>query len=78
MGTHIRADRAASEVPGEEVVQVGGVFGQAAQRVGRGIHGEPITLRPPDDLAPAGAVRPFAVLQHNHRLGPTGAMPVSQ
>ena len=55
----------------QKVRQIGGVVGDAAQRVGRGVHGEAVLLQLPDDLAPAGSVRPGAVLQHDDGLGPT-------
>ncbi len=55
-------------VLGEEVVQVSGVLREAAQRVGRRVHGEAVILQAPDDPVPAGAIRPRAMLQHDHRL----------
>ena len=44
----------------------------AAQRVGRGVDGEAVLLQQPDDLTPAGGVRPRAVLQHDDGPGPAG------
>ena len=63
----VGTDRLPLECPvlGQELVHVGGVLRQAAQRVGRRVHGEAALPQPGDDAVPARGVRPGAVDKHD-------------
>src|SRR6266545_3118192 len=50
-----------------DLLQVGGVGGQAAQRVGGRDHRVAVVLQPRDDTVPAGGVGERAVHQHDRR-----------